>query len=141
MRVGLLLLFLLLSMATGGCQKGTDPQAVSHASVSYEEATKLFQARKFEEAAAAYASAMRGGVLNVDSYCDAATRRAECLARLGQFDEAHQLLQDMEKGAPNLADVHITRCFVFEKQGNASQANDQLRLAHQYDSAIPRIAE
>jgi len=141
MRVKLLLLLWLLSAVTAGCQKGTDPQAVSHASVSYEEATKLFQARKFEEAAAAYAAAMSGGVLNVDSYCDAATRRAECLARQGQFDQAHQLLQDMEKGAPNLADVHITRCFVFEKQGKASEANDQLRLARQYDPAIEKIAE
>jgi tetratricopeptide (TPR) repeat protein len=124
-----------------GCQKAADPKAIADAGAAYESATKLYLEKNYQGAATAFADAIAGGVLNIDSYCLASIRRAECLARLGDFPQAHQILEKLEEGAPNMADVHITRCFVYEKEGKSREAGEQFRLARKYDRAIQRIPD
>jgi tetratricopeptide (TPR) repeat protein len=122
-----------------GCRQKVDPEVFASAQAAFDDAEKKYANREFQQAAAAYETAIAQGGLNVDLYCTAQIRRAESLVRLGQYDKATEILDLLEQGAPDLAPVHIVRCLLFEKQGKTQEAAAQYRQARQYDSQIQKL--
>jgi thioredoxin-like negative regulator of GroEL len=135
LRFSALSLVLLLCLLSA-CRKGADPQIFADAGHALEEAEKAYVAKDFAKAAEHYATAMAGGGLNADAYCDAAVRRAECLIRTEHFPDAETILAELDQGATNPAQLHNVRAFLMKKQGKAPQASEQQRLAKQLDPTI-----
>lgn len=124
-----------------GCTKEMPPATIAGAESAYDEAEKLYSAKNYAAAAEKYAIALQSGGLHVDLYVTAQLHRAESLARTGNFDLAHSILIELEQGAPDMAAVHATRCFTFQKQGKQTEANEQFRIARQYNPAIQMIPD
>ena len=96
-----------------GCSATVDSGAVTVSSLeSLEVGRSKAAAGDFAGARDAFATAIAGGGLQPDFYCDALLQQAECESQLGNFDASLALLDELAKGAPDLARVDAARAAV-----------------------------
>ena len=129
----------LLLVAVGiGCQKQAAPDVFANSQNSYAEAQTLIQNKEYEAAVELLTAAITGGGLDPEFFGQARLQRATCLARLGRYQEAYADLEIAAQGAaPD--QVHLVRCFVYEKEGKKSEAADEFRKAKSFNRLLQRI--
>jgi len=111
---------------------------------AYEAAAngdKAFESRDYAVAAEHLAAAVNGGGLNPDAYADAAVKLAVCYAATGKISEANEMLDKLEKGAPNLHQVYAARSFVLKKQGKAAESRAELIKAKRRNPAVQEFKD
>ena len=90
-----------------------------------EEGRARAAAGDFAAAREAFAAAAAGGGLQPDFYCEARLQQAACAARIGQYEEALTVLDELARGAPDVARVEAMRTFVKARQsGRQADAPD-----------------
>lgn len=143
MRTGLpvSLLATLFLCASWGCNRTIPPETIVGAQLKLTEGTEKFQAKAYADAEAAFSAAVASGSLPLDVQCEAMTRRAECLVRIGQPDAAFEILNKLEQGAPDMASVHVVKAFAYEKAGRSNQAAEELRKAKQYNPSVQKLTD
>jgi tetratricopeptide (TPR) repeat protein len=131
------------AMLLAGCGSSNSQLAEKRVN-AYEAAAKgdeAFQIRDYSTAAERLASAVDGGGLNPDAYAAAAVKLAVCYGATGKFTEANDLLDKLEKGAPNLDQVYAARSFVLRKQGKAAESRAVLAKARRYNRLIQEFKD
>lgn len=118
----------------GGCQKPEPPRA--EALAVYEAGEASFKARDLAGARAAFAEALALGGLRPDLHAEAALRLAYCEAHSGNHEAAITMLDSLEEGAPNPAEVCAMRALVLRKAGDAAKAEAAWVRARQWDPAV-----
>jgi len=120
----------LAAIAVAGCQRPEPPRA--EALARYEEAEAKFAAKDLAAAREAFAAAVMLGGLRPDLHAEAELRLAYCEASLGNHEAAIKLLDSLEEGAPNPAEVCAMRTLVLRKAGDTAGAV----RARQWDPAV-----
>jgi tetratricopeptide (TPR) repeat protein len=120
--------------AVAGCDNPEPPRAESLA--RYEEAESKFAAKDLLSARDAFAEAVSLGGLRPDLHAEAALRLAYCEACLGNGAAAIKLLDSLEEGAPNPAEVCAMRTLVLRKAGDIAGADAAWARARQWDPAV-----
>lgn len=139
-RRGLITRYLLLSVLVAfGCRKQADPKVFATAEAAYNAAVDKMEKLDFSGAADDLTRAFEARGLNVDMYCDALVRRAQCFARLKRFDEALADVDRAAQGSPQMDEVHRTQAFVFKKQGKLAEAGAAMREARKLNASIKEI--
>lgn len=104
-------------MGFAGCERRPDPGEVTASSFArLEEGRARAAAGDFAAAREAFAAAATGGGLQPDFYCEARLQQAACAARIGQYEEALAVLDELARGAPDVAQVEAMRTFVKARQ-------------------------
>jgi hypothetical protein len=106
------------------------------ASAALERGFKAFEQANYSAAAPDLELGVKSGGLSPDAYCSAAVKLAVCYAADGKFDEANTLLDQLERGAPNMDEVYAARSYVLKKQGKAVESRAALAKARQRNRAI-----
>ena len=56
-----------------------------------------------------------------------------------ELDAAHEILDQLAQGAPDMARVHAMRAFVYEKQGNATAASQEMTQAREDNPRVEPV--
>ena len=133
-------LLLLMFVATAGCgPKALEEQVAADAASAWNEARDAFAEKDFERTAELLDLALSDGGLPPDIYAEALISRAICRARLERFDEALTDLAEAEMGPISLAQVHMTRSFVYKQQGKMEESREEASRAKKIDRRVKTI--
>jgi len=127
-----------------GCNGGTSAELTGtrvHAQKSYSDGAEAFANRNYVAAEDNLAAAYESGGLNLDMLCDAGVKLAVCRSASGRFDEAHQLLDSLEHGAPNMDEVYAARSYILRKQGKRTEALAAWNDARQLNRGVPEFRD
>ena len=127
---------LMLAVWPCGCSSQANPSRRADAETSYIKAIEALEQHDYGLAIAAFTEALEAEGLEVDDLLDAYIQRALCSARLGEFDAAHADLDAAAEGPAEMDVVHAARSFVFQKQGRANEAAQQLNQARRINPGI-----
>jgi len=110
----------ILAVCGSSCRKaGDDPAVVTSTSAAkLDEGRRLLAAGDFAAARDAFAAAAGGGGLQPDFYCEARLQEAHCAARLGDYDAAEALLDDLAAGAPDLDRIEKVRALITSRRAS-----------------------
>jgi len=134
--------FFAVSFATAGC--GTSSEVVQTREAAYAAAAKgnaAFASRDYAGAAEHLSAAVKGGGLNPDAYANAAVKLAVCYGATSKYDQAIALLEELERGAPNLDQIYAARSYVLRKQGKAAESRAALAKARQFNRAVQEFKD
>lgn len=131
---------LLIGLCTlQGCSRQRDPAILASAEQNLDAAKEAMDRQDYAAALELLNQSVSAGGLFVDLLSDAHLRRAECLARLGQYDDALQILTEQAAGTPHLARLSAIRSFVYQKKGNTVEAGKAWREALKFDPTIQKL--
>lgn len=102
----------------------------------YEEAEAKFAAKDLASARDGFAEAVALGGLRPDLHAEAALRLAYCEASLGNREASEKLLDSLEEGAPNPAEVCAMRALLLRKAGDTAGADAAWARARQWDPNV-----
>jgi len=134
----------VVSMVVGGmllgCGDKTQKTAERRevAGQAYDEALDAFQNRDFAGARELFTQAIEVDALHGDRIAPAHIMRAVSAAHEGDFAAAHDDLDRMEGGAPEMDQVHAARSFVFAQEGKANEARAAWNEARKFN---PRVRQ
>jgi len=135
-------LVLLAGMLCGaGCAKQQDAAQIREAESAYLRALATEQSGDHAAARELYRQASQRGGLQVDEFVECQIRLSLCEARLGDFGTAHQLLDSLAEGAPDMGRIHAARAFVFRRQQRPGEASAEEQRARQINPKIALIKE
>jgi tetratricopeptide (TPR) repeat protein len=128
---------LALLVFCGGCGKEQRFATQFRAAASaYAEALEAYQSQDYATALEYFTAAIDESGLDADHYADALLRTAECHVELGNFNEAAAVLDLLEPNAPEPEQVHLVRCKLYSKQGDAAKARSAYEAARAINPSI-----
>jgi tetratricopeptide (TPR) repeat protein len=133
------IVMLMLVIAVVGCgPKPMEADVIASAQAAYTKAMDAYQQKNYAEAGELFTTAISGGGVNADQYGEALLARAVCRAKLGDYEGALADVDTAAQGA-DPAQVHVTRSFIFAKQGRTSDANTELTAARRLNRSVRPI--
>lgn len=138
-RRGLVLLAVML--CGEGCVQQQDAAQIREAESAYLRALETERTGDHAAARELYRQASQRGGLQVDEFVECQVRLALCEARLGEFANAHRLLDSLAEGAPDMGRIHAARAFVFRRQQRLGEASGEEQRARQINPKISLIKE
>jgi tetratricopeptide (TPR) repeat protein len=141
-RMGCIGTWIAILLLTGCSSSDADNAAIRQsASDAYSAGIQAFDAKDYPKAVESFSVAISQGGLNPDSYTDAAVKLAVGYGATGKFDEAAQLLDNLERGAPELDLVYAARSYVLAKQGKLAESRAALAKARQYNRTVQEFKD
>lgn len=131
---------LLAAVGCGG--SAVEEETIASAQLSYDQAADAFGAGNYTQARTSLDQALENSAgLNPDVYVDALLKRSICLSAAGEFEAAAADISEAERGATDLAQVHIARGIMFSKQGDDAKAKQEFADAKKLDpkAGIPKV--
>lgn len=123
----------------GGCSDGPSADVIEGrqaAEAALTAGNQAFEAGNFDAALAELSKAVESGFLNADLYSGGAVKLAVVQAAKGDFAAADALLDDLERGAPNMDEVLAARSFVLRKLGKRNEAKAAWVEARRINPAV-----
>ena len=141
-RILLLVLLTTFSFPIGcGGPPPLSEEVAADSSAAWANAIEAFDAKDFAACSDHLDAALAGGGLPPDVCAEAQLKRAVCRARLDRFDEALADLAEVEQGPVNLAVVHMTRSYVYKKQGKAAESKAEAATAKKIDRRVKALKD
>ena len=136
-RFGWLILVVVLTLGCG--PKPLSEKVAADAASAWNEARETFAEGDYERTAELLDLALSDGGLPPDIYAEALIGRAICRAHLERFEDALADLAEAEMGPISLAQVHMTRSFVYKQQGKKDESRAEAAKAKSIDRRVKPI--
>lgn len=124
---------LMASLWLPGCSPSPiDEATLVEGQRALDEGLTDLKSMNHSKAAESFTEAIESGGLSPDQLGEAHFRRAACYAELRQFDSALSDLEIASEGYGRLDEIILLRAWIFEAQGELSHAEEERRLAAEY---------
>lgn len=98
------------ALCAAACDKVDTVGPITRSSLdAIEDGKAKMAAGDYSAARALFTTAVSAGGIQPDMYCEARIQQATCAAKLGDFDDALAIVNELSQGAPDIARVDALR--------------------------------